>query len=235
MNPPSARLDACAAPAMVTVAMEPIDVLEQRLRDGDEAALAALWDLHRERLARLARFRSDVRMARRSDADDVLQEAYLAARQRLARFAADGFRSSFVWLRLVVVQTLTDLHRHHLGAQLRDAGREQAMDAGHGGGGSDPSAALAARLSGGGMTPSGIMVAAERRALVRTAVATLGEADREILALRHGEQLGNGEVAEILGIQEKAASIRYVRALRRLKDALTRGGGLTSEVGHAAR
>jgi RNA polymerase sigma-70 factor (ECF subfamily) len=45
--------------------------------------------------------------------------------------------------------------------------------------------------------------------------------DRDVLVLRHFEQLTNSEVAEVLGIQKKAASIRYVRALKRLRDQLS--------------
>ncbi len=209
-------------------------ILESRLRSGETAALAELWALHRERLQRLVGYRLDPRLPRRVDPEDVLQEAYLAAQQRLAHFALDGFTSAFVWLRLIVLQTLVDVHRHHLGAQQRDAGREIAGDrGGSGDGDGDGSAAFLARLSGGGISPSGPLLADERRERLFRAVGSLGETDREILALRHGEQLGNQEVAAILGIEEKAASIRYVRALRRLKDALAAVGGLTSELGYA--
>jgi RNA polymerase sigma-70 factor (ECF subfamily) len=204
------------------------DDLDARVRGGDEAALTALWERHRERLGRLIRFRLDPRLPRRIDPDDVLQEAWLAARTRLAH--ATAFRSAFVWLRTVVLQTLVDQHRHHLGAQMRDAGREQreAPAAGR----DDASSALIARLSAGGMTASAAAIGVERSELVKRGVSSLSEADREVLALRHGELLGNDEVAEVLGIEVKAASIRYVRALRRLKDALAAGGGLTTEVGH---
>jgi RNA polymerase sigma-70 factor (ECF subfamily) len=128
-----------------------IEQWEERLRSGDEAALAMLWSLHRDRLLRLVRYRLDPRLPRRVDADDLLQESYLAARQRLARFGADGFRSSFVWLRLIVVQSLIDHHRHHLGAEMRAADREQA-DAGSDADSS--AAALVARLSAAGPSPS---------------------------------------------------------------------------------
>lgn len=208
---------------------DPLLALEARLRTSEEAALAALWELHRERLLRLVRFRMDARLARRVDAEDVLQESFMAARQRLAHFAADGFRSSFVWLRLIVVQTMIDCHRRHLGADRRDAHREQALDApargDHG-----ASAVLLARLSTGGLTPSALMVSTERGELLRRALDRLSDSDRTVLAMRHGEHLGNHEVAEALGLEEKAASIRYVRAIRRLKEALAAGGGMTSEV-----
>jgi RNA polymerase sigma-70 factor, ECF subfamily len=205
------------------------DTNRQGLAAGDHNALAALWTEHRERLLRLVRFRLDPRLPRRVDPEDVLQESFVAARERIAHFAKDGFQSPFVWLRLIVLQCVADSHRHHLDAQMRAAGRERSMDAApH----SDASAALAIRLSAGGISPSGIMMASERRELVQQAIATLTEGDREILALRHGEHLGNNEVAEVLGIAVKAASIRYIRALKRLQTAITTRGGLTTEVRH---
>jgi RNA polymerase sigma-70 factor (ECF subfamily) len=205
--------------------------LEKRLRDGDADALSTLWALHRERLGRLVRFRMDARLPRRIDSDDVLQEAFIAARARIAHFAGDGFQSAFVWLRTVTLQSLVDAHRHHLGAQKRDAGREvaDAASPAH----ATSSAALVQRLSAGAASPSAAVIGAERAELVQRAVATLSEADQEIIALRHGEQLGNIETAEVLGIEAKAASIRYVRALHRLKEALSSRGGLTTEVGRA--
>lgn len=210
--------------------MDEVPALEDRLRASDETALAALWAVHRPRLERLVLARQDARLPRRADAEDVLQEAYLAARSRIDRFASDGFQASIVWFRLLVIQTLTDLHRHHLGAQKRDVGREVAAAPA-----SDASAAtaLVQRLAASGSSPSRVMVARERIDLVQKAITTLSEADRQILDLRHVELLTNGEAAEALGIEVKAASIRYIRAVRRLRDALADAGGLTTELAHA--
>src|SRR5436190_1209580 len=104
-----------------------------RLRRGDAEALAELFARHRERLWKLVHFRLHPRLAGRIDADDVLQDAYLDAADRLDHFRENSFGSAFVWLRLVVVQTLAQLHRRHLGAAKRDAHREIALpyDAGH--------------------------------------------------------------------------------------------------------
>ena len=60
----------------------------------------------------------------------------------------------------------------------------------------------------------------ERHALLRRALAALPENDRRILELRHFEGLGNAACAVALGLTEKAASIRYVRALKRLHHKL---------------
>ena len=195
------------------------DDLARRLAEGDPQALAELFALHRERLRRLARFRLASRLQGRIDPDDVLQEAYLAAAQRIAHFARTESPSPFVWLRMIVMQTLVDLHRRHLGAKMRDGGREVAIE--------DiaypeaTSASMAIILVGHLTSPSQAAARAERVAVVRQAIETMDPVDREVLALRHFEELTNQETAEVLRIQPKAASIRYVRALRRLKAILT--------------
>src|SRR5262249_10205794 len=98
--------------------------LVDRLRQGDEHALGELFSQYRERLTRLVSFRISPRLAGRVDAEDVVQESYLAAAARLRHFFAYPSGSFFVWLRLVVLQTLTDMQRQHLGARMRDAYRE---------------------------------------------------------------------------------------------------------------
>jgi RNA polymerase sigma-70 factor (ECF subfamily) len=197
------------------------DPLHPRLARGDEAALGELVERERSRLLRTVRLRLDARLARRVTPEDVLQEAWLAARARLDRYAADGFTRPFTWLRLVVLQVLSDTHRHHLGAQRRDARNEIAVE---GGAGEVGSRALALQLSGHLASPSKATMKREALDRLADALERLGPADREVIALRHFEELANDEVAEALGIQGKAASIRYVRALRRLKEELERVG-----------
>ena len=151
------------------------------------------------------------------DADDVLQHAYLDADRRLEHFKGDTETDVFVWLRLVLLQTLTDLYRAHLGAEMRDAGREVPFDAPA----DATSVSLARHLIAEITSPSGAAVRAETEEDLRRVIAEMDPIDREIIALRHFEELGNSETAEVLGIQPKAASIRYVRALARLKTILT--------------
>lgn len=200
-------------------------------RDGmrDEADLAVQFARGRPRLRRLVAFRLPPQLQGRVDPDDVLQDAYLAAAQRLRHFAAaDPPVPPFVWLRTVVLQTLADACRHHLGAQKRDAFREVSIEALATGEGT--SAAIVVRLAGDLTSPSQVAARADAVALVRKAIDGMDELDREVLALRHFEELSNREVAEVLGIEPKTASIRYVRALRRLQALLseltTFGGGL---------
>jgi RNA polymerase sigma-70 factor (ECF subfamily) len=212
--------------------MDPADQTNELLgqvRQGDERALATLFDHHRERLRRMVGFRLDPRLWGRVDAEDILQESYLNAAKRLAHFTQDTPASFFIWLRMIVMQTLIDVHRRHVGAQQRDAGREVYLQ-----GGSTPtgtSMSIAARLIGQFTSPT---VAARREEIasqLRAALETMDEIDREVLALRHFEELTNSEVAEELGIGPKAASIRYVRALRRLKDIMAKIPGFEKDYG----
>src|SRR5262245_17510597 len=96
-------------------------------RTGDEGALAVLVDRHRGRLERMVRLRMDRRLQGRIDPADVVQEAYLAVRGKFPRYGADPRLPFFLWLRLEVGQKLVDLHRFHLGAQMRDAGQEVSL------------------------------------------------------------------------------------------------------------
>lgn len=191
---------------------------------GGQEGLAALFAEHHQRLWRLIHFRMDRRLVGRVDPDDVLQEAYLAAAGRLGDYDRSPTCTPFVWLRTMIMQTLTDLHRRHLGAQMRDAGREigrQDLRFPH-----TTSASLAAQFVGHMTSPSQAAVRAEAYAQVEQVIANMEPLDREVLALRHFEELTNSEIAEVLGIQQKAASIRYVRAVKRLKSILSQIPGL---------
>ena len=193
---------------------------------GDESALAALFDRERPRLRRMVRLRLDPRLRARLGPDDVLQEAYLDVRRRLGDYRDRylGRMPLGLWLRLVVGQRLVDLHRHHLGASARDAGLE--IDLHRGGWPRASSASLAARLLGKLTSPSRAADRAERRLIVQEALNGMDPIDREVLVLRHFEQMSNEETAQVLGLKKTASSQRYVRALLRLKGALARIPGL---------
>lgn len=189
-----------------------------RVRAGETAALAEAFGTYRLRLLTTIRFRLDARLAGRLDPEDVLQEAFLSASQRHSHVEGNGELALFLWLRLIVLQTLADVHRRHLGAQKRDAGREFGLPAARGG--TSTSMSLATHLAASITSPSMALYRLELAERLRDALNQMDETDREILALRHFEELANQEVAEVLGIQQKAASIRYVRALRRLKEIM---------------
>jgi RNA polymerase sigma-70 factor, ECF subfamily len=189
-----------------------------RVKGGDRDALAILFSQHRDRLVRIIRFRLSPRLERRVDAEDILQEVYLDAEKRIKNFTGDSDASFFIWLRLVAGQTLIDVHRRHLCAQARDAAREVPVDGRH-----YPQAtstSLAFQLAANRTSPSQAAIREELSSQLEEAIGRMDPVDQEILALRHFEELTNSEVAEVLGIQQKAASIRYVRALGRLKQIL---------------
>jgi RNA polymerase sigma-70 factor, ECF subfamily len=200
-----------------------LDPSQGESRQSDQERLAALFSQHRERLWRMVNFRMDDRLHGRVDPDDVLQDAYLAAVARMKNKSAQPEVSSFIWLRRMVLQTLTDLHRHHLGAQMRTVAREMVLQ-----GWQYPqttSASLAVQFMGQFTTPSQVVLRAEMFDQVEQAVASMEVLDQEVLALRHFEELSNSEVAEVLGIEQKAASIRYVRAIKRLQEVLSQTPG----------
>lgn len=195
-------------------------VLIRRLSEGDkDDALARLFSQHRERLGRIATFRLDRRMAGRVDAEDILQETYLNAAQRLHHFVEGPGGSFFIWLRMILEQTLIDVHRRHLGAECRDAGREARLKKFSS---DSTSASLSFHLLAKMPSPSDAAMRRELNEHLHAALDQMNEIDREVVAMRHFEELTNGEVAEALQISTKAASIRYIRALRRLKDVLKR-------------
>jgi RNA polymerase sigma-70 factor (ECF subfamily) len=181
--------------------------------------LAALVEANRARLLRTIAARLHRGLDRRLSPEDVLQEAYLAALTRLPYRASAAYSSDFLWLRAVVIQTVTDCHRHHLGAEKRDALRETTPGAA-----AAELPSLAQLFAASATSPSGAVRQQETTAAVTAALEQLAAADRDIIVLRHFEDLGNSEIAELLGIEGKAASIRYVRAVLRLKDLLAARG-----------
>jgi RNA polymerase sigma-70 factor, ECF subfamily len=194
-----------------------VDLIE-RVRAGDREALGAFFARHRDRLRRMVEMRLDPRLQARLDASDVVQDAYVEVIERLEEYLRDSKLPLFLWLRLVVGGRLLKLHRHHLGTQMRDAGRQVSLYRGALPAAS--SAALAAQLLGKHTSPTQAAVRAERILRLQEGLNTLEPLDREILTLRHFEELTAAESAQVLGIEESAAAKRYFRALKRLKQIL---------------
>ncbi|MBX3437047.1 MAG: sigma-70 family RNA polymerase sigma factor, partial [Planctomycetaceae bacterium] len=174
--------------------------------------------LYRDRLSRIVGFRLDRRLQGRVDTDDVLQEAYLNAVQRMDRFLYDHPRSFFIWMRMIVTQTLVDIHRRHIGTQKRDASRDISIQ-----GRWSPAStsySLSFHLLGHLTSPSQAALRAELSEQIDLALTGMSEIDREVLALRHFEEFSNLETSELLGLSEQAASLRYIRAISRLRTVL---------------
>jgi RNA polymerase sigma-70 factor (ECF subfamily) len=201
--------------------------LLRRAGAGDAAALGRLLDGYRKRLRRMVGLRLDPRLQGRIDPSDVLQEASLEATRRLAEYLRDPRLPFFLWLRFLTNQKLLELRRRHLGTQARDAAREislyrEALVPAS-------SACLAAQLLGKMTAPLQAAIRAEMKLRLQEALNGMDPLDREVLALRHFEQLDNSETAQVLGISPSGASSRYLRALKRLKDILSEVPGFFNE------
>ena len=196
---------------------ETLELLQAGVR-GEPHALSVVWDRHRERLRRLVRLRLDRRLQGRIDPSDVLQEAFIDFANRASEYVDQPQMPFFLWLRFLTGQRLQLLHRHHLGTQMRDAGREVSLHRG-----AMPQAtsvSLAAQLLGRFTSVTQAVQRAEMQLILQEAINNLDPVDREILALRHFEELSNAETAEVLDIKPSAASGRHVRALKKLREAL---------------
>jgi RNA polymerase sigma-70 factor (ECF subfamily) len=200
--------------------------LVERLRAGDRRALAELFQRHRDRLRRMIDLRMDTRLRGRIDASDVLQDGFLDLEKEVDRYLSDPRLPVFLWLRLVVSDRLAQVHRHNLGTRMRDVSQEVSLYR-------DPlpqasSAALASMLLGRMTSPSNAAIRAEQILQVQEAINSLEPLDREVVALRHFEQLSRAETAVVLGITEEAGAKRYIRALKKLKSILAAmPGGLS--------
>jgi RNA polymerase sigma-70 factor (ECF subfamily) len=196
-----------------------LEPLLQRLRSGDKTALGELFNIYRDQIRRMVEFRLDARLNGRVSCSDVLQETYIDAMQRLDHFLKKPNMPFHVWLRLVASQRIVDVHRQHLGAQMRSAENEVHLE--------DSvipqvsSVILARCLATKLESPSQVAMRKELLSHVERAFNNMDPLDREVLALRHFEELTNDEVAAYLGLQKSAASNRYIRALRRLKEELS--------------
>lgn len=188
-----------------------------RLKAEKEEALAYFYSLVRERLKRIINFRLDYRLNGRVSESDVLQDTYVRAAKRLDGYLEKPNMPFFVWLRLEVQQQLIDIHRHHFGAEKRDIRREVALAQPKAG---QTSMALAAHLVAQLTSVTQLFEKAEQIASVEKTLAEMNELDREVIALRHFEELSNIETAEVLEIQPAAASKRYLRALKRLREIM---------------
>ena len=202
---------------MITPDTDEADLL-QRAKAGDQQALAALFARYRDRLRKMVRLRLDRRVSGRIDASDVLQDAYLDVARRFPEYAAAPAVPFYVWLRALAGQRLVDLHRRHLGAQMRDAGQEISLCRGALPAAS--SASLAQQLLAGLTSPTQAAIRAEMQVRLQETLNSMDPIDREVVVLRHFEELTNVEAAEVLGIETSAASKRYIRAIRRLKAIL---------------
>ena len=200
------------------------DVIIESLKSGREEALAEYFSAVESRLKRIVNFRLDYRLSGRVSESDVIQETYVRAAKRIDSFLEKDDMPFFVWLRLEISQKLHEIHRHHFGAEKRDVRKEIKLGQNNDSG--KTSMALAAHIVAQLTSPSRLIERAEQIAILEKTLGEMNELDREVIALRHFEELSNIETARILEIEPAAASKRYLRALKRLREIMESAKGL---------
>ena len=201
---------------------QPTQVLLDRVRDGDEAAINGLLARHREAIKRMIDRRMDRVVQRRVDASDIVQDVMLEANRRLGDYLANPTMPFQLWLRHMARDRLIDAHRRHRVAANRSVDREVSLSAG---GGDDRSAAdVVAGIADRELTPAAAATWHELERRFAAAVEHLEDDDRQIVLLRHFEHMSTADAAAVLGLSKPAAGMRYLRAMRRLR-VLLEGGG----------
>jgi RNA polymerase sigma-70 factor (ECF subfamily) len=183
-------------------------------RGGDRQAVEKLMQRHRDSLHRMVAARLHAGVARRVDASDVVQEALANASCRLAEYLQNPQLPFHAWLRQIARDRLADVYRRQLAAKRTVANEQSVIDE------RTDASAPAARVADGELTPAAMLMRKELAEWFHQAVDQLPEADRDILLMRHSEQLTNSQAAELLGLSEAAAGMRYLRALRLLRTKL---------------
>ncbi|MCH2181203.1 MAG: sigma-70 family RNA polymerase sigma factor [Mariniblastus sp.] len=183
---------------------------------GDASAVNQLLERHRNSLRQLVRIRLDQKIRGRVGVSDVVQDVLVEANRRFQRYLENPVMPFHLWLRHIARDRIIDAHRRHRGTARRSVDREQNRwsPAGY----DQSSLQLASILNDKRLTPAAAAIQKEMSRRVEQSLSKLDEKDSEIIVMRHYEMLTNQEVALILNLTEPAASMRYLRAIRRLKD-----------------
>ena len=195
--------------------------LLNQAKGGDESAVNQLMDRHRNSLRQLIRMRLDQKIQKRIDVSDIVQDVLVEANRRLTVYMDNPVMPFHLWLRQIARDRIIDAHRRHRVSARRSVDREQALVAPRGY--DNSSMQLAGLLGDNRLTPAAEALQKEMARKVEEAITKLEEKDCEIIVMRHYEQLSNQEIATILDLTEPAASMRYLRAIRRLKTILNDG------------
>ena len=191
--------------------------LLQRAQRGDAHAVEQLMNKHRQRLRRMISVRMDPRLTSRVDPSDVVQETLADASRKLPEYAREQPLPFYPWLRQIAWSRLVDLHHQHIDAKKRSITREQKLDMDV----SDESVLdLARQFVSSGTSPSARLVRQELHQRAREAMARMEPNDREVLVMRHLEQMQISEIAAVLNLTESAVKMRRLRAIERLRNRL---------------
>jgi RNA polymerase sigma-70 factor (ECF subfamily) len=189
-----------------------------RAQGGEPAAVNLLMDRHRQSLRQMVQLRMDRILSQRVDASDIVQDVLLEASQRLEDFIKEARMPFHLWLRQLAKDQLIDMHRRHRLAQRRSLDREQSLT--RPAGQDHSSLDLAAQLKDQELTPAAAALRKEFQQRFYVALEQLEDDDRELILMRHVEQLSNSDIAQALGLSQPAAGMRHLRALRRLREIL---------------
>lgn len=201
-------------------------ILLDRVRRGDGAAVNGLLERHRETIRRMIDRRMDRGVQRRVDASDIVQDVMIEANRRLGDYLANPTMPFQLWLRHMARDRLIDAHRRHRVAATRSVDREVPLVVNDSG--DQSQADLGGQLVGRELTPAAAATWHELERRFAAAVEILDEGDRQIVLLRHFEHLSTAEAAEVLGLSKPAAGMRYLRAMRRLRVLLDDGAEAAS-------
>ena len=186
-------------------------------REGRSEAVDQLLERHRDALRRMIDMRLDARIQTRVDASDIVQEVMVDANRRLQDYLANPTMPFHLWLRHMARDRIIDAHRRHRASAKRSVDREQraaAKQLDH------STVELVTQLCDAQLTPAAAATMHELQQRFADAIEQLDDQDREVVLMRHFEQLSNQEVAQALQLTEPAASMRYLRAMRRLRAML---------------
>jgi RNA polymerase sigma-70 factor (ECF subfamily) len=197
---------------------EQTEQLLEQARQGDDEAVSALIERHRNALRHLVRMRLDRKIQRRVDVSDVVQDVLIEANRRLQTYLENPVMPFHLWIRHIARDRIIDAHRRHRGSAKRSVDKEQPMVIP--GGFDKSSIILAAQLVDREKTPAASTLEKELARRVEAAISQLDDIDAEVIVMRHYEQLTNQEIARTLDLTEPAASMRYLRAVRRLRDLM---------------
>lgn len=198
--------------------------LLSNVNQGGDAAKNQLLDRHRNALRRMVQMRLDQKIRQRVDVSDVVQDVLIEANRRLTDYLQNPLMPFHLWLRQIAKDRIIDAHRRHRVSAKRSVDREQPVAA------VSPDRStldLVVQLCDGELTPAAAAAQKELACKVEQAIAQLGDQDSEIILMRHYEQLSNQETAQALNVSAPAASMRYLRAVRRLREILS--GDLSQE------
>jgi RNA polymerase sigma-70 factor (ECF subfamily) len=185
---------------------------------GDKSAVNQLMDRHRNSLDRLIRMRLDKKIQNRIGVSDVVQDVLIEANRRLPRYLESPAMPFHLWVRQIARDRIIDAHRRHRVSAKRSVDREQRMVVPRG---CDQSSIhLASLLGDSRLTPAAAAMQKEMARKVEASISLLDDKDSEIIVMRHYEHLTNQEISRLLDLSEPAASMRYLRAIRRLREVM---------------